>query len=252
MWVKKTTRRLDFFLSPRHACAYLPERKAQTVFADPSVPLDRHRYSQLIAYGYRRSGAYIYRPACPACRACVPVRIPVACFTPNRAQRRCRKRNRDLQVTARSAAFDQDHFELYCAYQRARHPGGSMDNQNPRNYADFLWASWSDTVLYEFRDAEHNLLGVSACDRLDHALSAVYTFYDTNARQRGLGTFAILWEIERCLQRGLKWLYLGYWIEAAPKMAYKTNFRPLEGLTARGWEELSGDRGPGTGDRGGT
>ena len=46
-------------------------------------------------------------------------------------------------------------------------------------------------------------------------------------------------QIERCGALGLRYLYLGYWIEHSPKMAYKSNFRPIEGLLNGRWERLA-------------
>jgi len=34
---------------------------------------------------------------------------------------------------------------------------------------------------------------------------------------------------------GLHWVYLGYWIQASRKMAYKGRFRPLETLRNGVW-----------------
>ena len=67
-------------------------------------------------------------------------------------------------------------------------------------------------------------------------MSAVYTFYDPALEARGLGTHAILRQIELARERGLPHLYLGYWIERHPKMDYKARFKPLELLTSEGWK----------------
>jgi leucyl-tRNA---protein transferase len=51
------------------------------------------------------------------------------------------------------------------------------------------------------------------------------------------GTYTILWQIERCLELGLPYLYLGYWIRESPKMAYKAAFKPIEGFVNGRWTE---------------
>jgi arginine-tRNA-protein transferase len=36
----------------------------------------------------------------------------------------------------------------------------------------------------------------------------------------------------------LDWVYLGYWIDNSPKMAYKRRFQPLQGYIGDRWQEL--------------
>jgi len=231
-------KRLSFFLTPTHECSYLPEREARTVFADPAAEPDARTQTALAAHGFRRSGRYIYRPSCPGCRACVPVRVPVTEFRPSRSQRRTRKRNADLQVTPRPAAFDAEHFALYNRYQQARHPEGQMLARSENQYLEFLTSPWADTRFYEMRTPAGELLAVAVVDRLAHALSAIYTFYDPGLPQRSLGSFAILWQIGEAARLGLSWVYLGYWIAESPKMRYKMQYRPLEAFQDGVWQRL--------------
>jgi arginyl-tRNA--protein-N-Asp/Glu arginylyltransferase len=230
-------RRLAFYATPEHACSYLARRTARTLFADPNAALDNHLYSRLVLYGFRRSGEHIYRPSCPGCDACVPVRIPVADFQPNRSQRRTWRRNSDLRVRERQACYDPEHFALYRTYMSRRHPGGGMDNADPTQYEEFLTSGWSDTRFLEFR-LGRQLLSVAVIDILETGFSAVYTFFDPEHARRGLGTYAILWEIERTRREGLPWLYLGYWIQESPRMRYKDQFQPLEQFREGRWLPL--------------
>lgn len=220
-------RLLSFFATPPHNCSYLADQEAVTVFADPEYPKTQALYSALSRYGFRRSGQHIYRPRCPGCEACVPVRIPVQEFVPRRSQRRNLRVNQDLNVAGRAPIFREEHYRLYCRYLDARHKGGGMDNPSRQQYLQFLSSSWSDTTFYEFRLGP-DLLGVAVSDRLDDGLSAVYTFFDPELPDRGLGVYSILWEIREARRQGLEWLYLGYWIADSPKMRYKTDYRPLE------------------------
>lgn len=231
-------KRLSFFLTPPHECSYLSDREARTVFADPAAEPDARAQTALAAHGFRRSGRYIYRPSCPGCRACIPVRVPVMDFQPDRSQRRNIKRNADLRVIARPAEHDPEHFELYNRYQHARHPDGQMIADTPEHYLDFLTSPWADTRFYEMRDPDGALLAVAVIDRLADALSAIYTFYDPEQKHRGLGSFAILWQIQEARRLGLPWVYLGYWIAESPKMRYKMQFRPLEAFQDGVWQRL--------------
>ncbi len=232
-----TLGRLAFYATGRHACPYLPDREAVTLFADPAAPTDMALYSRLLRQGYRRSGPYIYRPACPACAACVPVRLPVAEFRPRRSQRHCQARNADLRTTVRPALFDPEHYALYRRYIAARHPDGGMETDSGSRYMEFLTAHWAETAFVEFRLGDR-LVAVAVTDLVSDGLSAVYTFYDPDLGSRGLGTHAILWQIARARHEGLPHLYLGYWIAGSRKMAYKAAFRPLEGWLRDHWQRL--------------
>lgn len=224
----------EVYLSMPHPCSYLPGRVATSMFIDPRYALDGRRYAGYMRLGFRRSGDLVYRPHCRDCSACIPVRVPVARFRPNRGQRRIWQRNRDLAVTARSPAFKQEHFELYLRYQRTRHPGGGMDDPDPQKYVNFLFSRQVQSVFYEMRLGER-LVGVAVVDVLPDALSAMYTFYEPEEKHRALGVFAVLWELEEARQRGLAWVYLGYLIRECPKMSYKANYRPLEAYLDGRW-----------------
>ena len=227
----------DIFLSMPHPCSYLPGRMATTLFIDPRYPLDSRTYEYFTRRGFRRSGDLIYRPHCRNCSECVPVRIPVARFRPNRSQKRVWKKNRDVTVTAHSPVFVQEHFDLYLRYQEKRHAGSGMDDPDPQKYLNFLVGRQMDTTFYEMR-LDNRLLGVAVVDHLPDGLSAVYTFFDPNEQARGLGTYAVLWEVEHARELELSRLYLGYWIKESPKMAYKTSYRPLEAYRNGRWVTL--------------
>lgn len=230
------TQALGFFTTPPHDCGYLDDRRAVTLFVDPRMRPDVATYTLLSEHGFRRSGSHIYRPKCPTCTACIPIRVPVAAFRPRRQQRRNLRMNADLTLQARDAAFDAEHFALYERYIAARHTGGGMENPDPDTYLDFLTANWATTTFYEFRCGQR-LLAVAVVDELDDGLSAVYTFYDPAESRRSLGRFAVLKQIELARDRGLRWLYLGYWIGACRKMAYKTEYRPHEMFLSGAWCE---------------
>jgi arginine-tRNA-protein transferase len=226
--------KLGFYATPPHECNYLPDREAVTLFADPRFPKNTRLYSALADCGFRRSGEHLYIPHCSGCSSCVPVRIPVGEFSPTRAQLRARRRNQDLEIVARPAGFDQEHFELYRRYLGARHAGGGMDNPTAATYLEFLCATWSETVFFEMR-AEGRLLAVAVTDVMQNGLSAVYSFFDPDVGRRSLGRYSILFQIEEARRRNLQWLYLGYWIKQCRKMNYKNEYRPLEYYVDNDW-----------------
>jgi arginine-tRNA-protein transferase len=228
---------LQFYATAPYACSYLPDQVARSQVATPSHLIDSDVYSQLVRQGFRRSGGFTYRPYCDRCHACVPVRIPVAHFRPNRTQRRCMRAHAELAVIRRKLAYDAEHYTLYLRYQRHRHAGGGMDQDSREQYQHFLLHSNVATELIEFREGTV-LRMVALIDRLADGLSSVYAFFEPGVRGSSFGTYNVLWQIHRCMTLGLPYLYLGYWIAESRKMAYKATFRPVEGLQDGVWSRL--------------
>lgn len=229
---------LKLFATQPHPCSYLENREATTLFIDPDTSVDKELYSQLSELGFRRSGGHLYRPHCAQCQACVSSRIPVAEFKPNRSQRRCWRRNSDLTLAFTDDIGTDEHYQLYADYINKRHQDGDMYPPSRRQYDAFLTNEWGVTRFLEFRH-QGRLLGVAVCDQLEQGLSAVYTFFDDLEHQRSLGVFAILAQIDQAKHLGLDYVYLGYWIKDCQKMAYKTQYRPLELLIRRRWLKLA-------------
>lgn len=229
--------RLQFYVTTPYTCGYLEQRLAQSLIAAPYQLIDSAVYGELVQIGFRRSGRFTYRPHCESCNACIPVRLPVAEFRPNRNQRRARARHANLVPRVLTLEFSEEHFALYNAYQQSRHAGGGMDEQNPDQYRGFLMQSNVDSMLLEYRENGH-LRMVSVVDHLADGISAVYTFYDTGDPTASYGTYSVIWLAEWCRSRELPYLYLGYYIRDCRKMAYKINFSPMEGLIAGEWQRL--------------
>lgn len=229
---------LKFYQDQIHPCSYLEQQQARNIYPDPHQPMTNSLYSHLIQHGFRRSGEQAYRPYCPDCHACVPVRINTHTFRANRSQLRCLKRNKDVSVSIHSADFNPEHFQLYSRYIRGRHQGGGMDNPTEESYTNFLTSTWSDTGLIEFR-LQQQLIAVAVTDFIHDGASAFYTFFDPNMAKRSLGTFAILQQLQLAKTHDISWLYLGYWIKDCQKMRYKQSFSAVEGYINQQWQPLN-------------
>jgi len=218
------------------ACNYIPGNDTINLIIDPELTLSAAKYEELLAQGFRRSGNMMYRPDCEHCSACIPTRIPVNEFKPRRNQRRCLKSNHDLSMKVSAASFTREHYQLYQRYLASQHSGGGMDNPTEQTFTDFLCQRSDMALFLEFRNDTGELLCVACTDRLPGSLSAVYTWYAPEEKQRGLGVLAILKQIQLSQELELDHLYLGYWIETSPKMSYKTDYQPYELYQDHQWK----------------
>ncbi len=230
---------LQYYATAAYPCSYLEGHIARSQVAVTSDAIADLQYSKLIQHGFRRSGLFIYRPYCDHCQACTSIRLPVADFKPNKSQKRAWARHGVLKPTVIEPGFLDEHYALYLRYQKARHLGGGMDQDDAAQYTEFMVKTNVDSCTVEFRQpsVDHvngELKMVSIIDRLEDGLSAVYTFYAPEPQQN-YGTFNVLWQIQHAQSLGLNYLYLGYWIANCKKMSYKVRFTPHELFSEGRW-----------------
>ncbi len=234
----------QFYLTAPATCPYLEGKLERKVFTQLMGPAATTLNNALTHAGFRRSQSIAYKPACDGCAACVSVRIVCPRFDFTKSFRRIANRNSDLVVDPVLARATEEQFELLQTYLTTRHPSGGMTEMDEHDYAAMVEDTSVMTRIFEYRlpPEEHErkgrLVGVALTDVLEDGLSMVYSFFDPTLSKRGLGTFMILDHVNLALSRGLDHVYLGYWVQHSPKMAYKARFQPLEALTGTGWRPL--------------
>lgn len=228
----------QFFRSVPLPCPYIEgqvERKLFTRLGGPNMVDVNTRLSQA---GFRRSHDIVYRPVCPACNACVPVRIPVAAYAPSRSARRILNVNADLTRAEHEPLPSREQYLLFTRYQSSRHGDSDMARMNEGDFAAMVEEGANGSAMIEYRDPSGALVATILVDRLHTGYSAVYSFFDPDASRRSLGTFMVLDLVRIARDRGLDHIYLGYWIAESRKMAYKARFRPLEALVDGTWRPI--------------
>lgn len=218
------------------ACPYLPGQVARLPLRVPARRLAAEEADARWAHGDRRHGLLLYRPACPECRACEPMRIPVASFTAGRRHRRIlRNGDRALTLVVDEPRFSQARLALYEKHKELRGLRLSTEaRMGAAGYRGFFTDSCVDTLemSYWYRG---RLAGVAIVDRGARALSAVYTYYDPELARLSPGTYSILKQLELCRRWQLEYLYLGFFVRDNPHMRYKAEFRPHERLIDGAW-----------------
>jgi len=224
-----------FYRTASLPCPYLDGKLERKVLTDLSGPMSAALYNALSRAGFRRSHHLAYRPACPGCSSCVPVRVAARAFDPSRTMRRLARRNLDLAGAEEPALATGEQYRLFVRYQRSRHRESDMATMTYGDFRAMVEDSPIETALHTLRDREGTLLAACLADRLDDGFSAVYSYFAPDQDRRSLGTALVLRMVERAVALGLPYVYLGYWIRASRKMAYKARFRPLEALGPDGW-----------------
>lgn len=227
-----------FYRTRPHACPYLEGQQESRIFTGLTADGADIQYQALTRAGFRRSHRMAYRPACPSCNACVPVRVLAQDFAPSRSQTRAVRRNADLTETECPARATDEQYKLFVRYLESRHGDGPMARMSQEDFRAMVEETPVDTRMLEYRGRDGTLVAACLCDRLSDGYSAVYSFNDPDMAKRGLGNFVILRLIERAAERGFAFVYLGYWIAQSRKMAYKDRFRPIEALGPEGWQIL--------------
>ncbi|QSX32190.1 arginyltransferase [Shewanella avicenniae] len=219
-------------LTQTFPCSYLADQQEQLLVIKEQM-MQPALFEQLLSMGFRRSGSMVYKPRCPHCQACQPIRVPLAEFTPSKRQKRTLAQNRDIRIEV-SKQFRDAHYQLYQRYINARHHDGPMFPPTLEQYVGFIGCDWMQPGFVELY-LDEQLVGVAVTDLLADSLSAVYSFFDPDLSHRSLGSLMILQQCKLGASMNKSFLYLGYQIDDNKKMNYKRLYRPYQVLTSTGW-----------------
>ena len=228
-----------FFATAPLPCPYLPDRVERRVVTELVGRDAAHFHDVLSNAGYRRSHSVAYTPACPDCDACVAVRIVSNEFAATRSMKRVAKANAGISVNECDPVATEEQYALFRLYQQSRHASGDMARMDFVDYRALIEETPVESTVFEFRDSDECLVAACLVDRVESGLSAVYSYFDPDLSSQSLGTYIILWLIERAKHVDLPYVYLGFWVSECDKMSYKAKFQPLERYTPSGWELMS-------------
>ena len=234
----------EFYVTSPAPCPYLAGRLERKLFTHLTRDKSPKVVDNLLRGGFRRSQSIAYVPYCEGCQACVSVRVPVDLFRPSKSQRRTTNRNRDIVASRVENIPTSEQYGLFRDYIADRHGDGGMADMSVLDFMMMIEDSSVASSVTEYHvrpedslslETDGPLVAAALVDRLSDGISLVYSFFDTSYADRSLGTYIVLEHIAYARRLGLPYVYLGYWIDGSPKMAYKARFRPQEHLTPEGW-----------------
>lgn len=223
-------------------CPYRPAEIARLPLRLPSRPITREEFAGHLARGDRRQGQLLYRPNCPLCTACQPIRLNTGTFAPSRTHRRVFRHGENyFRTTIGPPTCTPDKVMLYNRHKVERGLMIGEDMIDSFGYEQFLVSTCADTIELTYHH-DGDLVGLAVVDRASDALSAVYCFFDPDYGQHSPGTYSVLKLISLCREWQLRDLYLGLYVVACPAMAYKATFLPHERLINGVWQPFESAR----------
>lgn len=219
-------------------CPYLPGQTARLPLRLPLRSLRPVEFARRLQLGDRRQGLLLYRPNCPSCQACEPIRIDLNTFVPDKTQRRVfRKDEATLQTEIGRPTVTPEKVALFNRHKRERGLVVGDAYTDADAYQQFLVDTCTDTIELTYRD-KARLVGVAVADRAADALSAVYCFYDPAYVRLSPGVYSVLKQVNLCQAWGLRYLYLGLYVADCPPMRYKARYLPHERLIGGIWRRF--------------
>ncbi|MEC7986350.1 MAG: arginyltransferase [Myxococcota bacterium] len=191
-------------------------------------------FDRSLAQGDRRVGKMLYRTECPDCKACEPIRVPVRTFKRSKSQRRTWNKCAEVEVEIGRVLFTATRLKMY---NRHKHERGLAKNERLMTRESYEgWFSKTCTDTQEFRyKLNGKIIGISVLDFGENDASSVYFFFDPDYSHLSLGTFSALYEIDWMNRNGMRYYYLGLFVESCAHLKYKSRYYPNERLINGQW-----------------
>jgi len=210
------------FIAHPEECPYLHNRtKTYRYSIIYSLTADEH--NTLLTKGWRHFGYTFFQPACLDCMLCIPVRIKTFDFIPSKSQRRVSRKNEHTQMSINELSLTQKIYTIY--------ENHSINRFGELPSLQFLITNVLDICSNTYQiEYYHNsvLFAVDYIDETSEALSSIYCIYHSNFAKLSPGIFSILYAISLAKQKGLPYLYLGYYVPGCKVMEYKISFHPYQ------------------------
>jgi leucyl-tRNA---protein transferase len=210
-------------------------------FADrvSTAQLDR-----LLEQGWRHFGTHFFRYSFGFyeldVRQVIPLRIRLDDFSLSKSQRRILRRNSDLCTEISPVEITDEAVSLFHRHKRRFKRGV------PDSLYDFLSEEPATVPCPAMQvsviEAE-TLVAASFFDIGGETCSGVYAIFDPDLRERSLGIFTMLKEIEFAIESSKKFYYQGYSYEGNSFYDYKRRFLGTESYDWNGsWTALEKER----------
>ena len=219
---------LHRFSEEEKSCVYLPDQQSLTEY-EVAAGLTPEEYEARMNAGWRKFGRVLFRPNCPTCRECRPIRIPIEEFAPDRSQTRNLRRNADLIVRYGPPVVDTERVTLYNRYQAAQETrkGWPEAGKTEEEYGQIFLINPLPMAEVSVWEGE-TLRAVALTEITPNTLSGVYHYHEPDCRERGLGVFVMLHCLELTYRLQKPYAYFGYYVADCASLNYKARFRPCE------------------------
>ncbi len=209
-------------VSEESPCPYIEGKKWRFNYFF-AVDVTAEELDVILSRGWRKFGMYYFKPVCGECRECIPIRVIADEIIPSKSQRRALRDCQDVRVEFRELEYRDEIFEIY-----KDHSHFKFNKESDENDFRSSFYTRSCPALQSEYYIDDKLAAVGFLDVSSNALSSIYFIYKNEFAKYRLGTFSALKESEYALSLGLKYYYLGYYIENNSSMVYKNRFHVNE------------------------